>query len=112
MPNDQVYADFPLEGGTASIRVQVPKPIDKNAIAEASIVDDLLYKAEETIESALDKVTPIAATVMSRIKAGLTEPADEVEVKLGLSLSLESGVIISNVGAGANFEVSLKWQKK
>ena len=109
MPNDQVFADFPLEDGTR-VRVEVPRPIDDSAIAEASRLDDTLYEAQETIESALAKVTPIATAVMSRIKAGLTTPANEVEVKFGLNLSIESGVIISKVGGGVNFEVTLKWQ--
>lgn len=111
MEKDRVLAEFSLEDGT-EIRVAVPKPLDTSAVEEVSILDETLYKAEETIESALSKVTPIASAVMSRLKAGLATPADEVEVKFGLDLSVESGVIISSVGGSVNFEVTLKWQKK
>jgi hypothetical protein len=111
MDNERVLAEFPLEDGT-TVRVEVPAPLDSSAVEEVSVLDETLYKADQTIESALDKVPKIASAVMSRLKTGLTTPADEVEVKFGLDLSVESGVIISSVGGGVNFEVTLKWQRK
>ncbi len=111
MNKDRVLAEFQLKDGT-SVRVEVPKPLDTNAVEEVSVLDEVLYKANETIESALDKVTPIASAVMSRVKAGLTTPAEEVEVKFGIDLSVESGVIISSVGGSVNFEITLKWKNK
>jgi Trypsin-co-occurring domain 1 len=111
MDNDRVLAEFLLSDGSA-VRVEVPKPIDTNAVEEVSILDEVLYKADQTIESALVKVPQIASAVMSSLKAGLTTPADEVEVKFGLDLSVESGVIISTVGGSVNFEVTLKWHGK
>ena len=110
MDNDKVLAEFSLEDGTA-IRVKVPKPLDSSAVEEVSILDETLYKAEETIESALSKVTPIASAVMSSLRAGVITP-NEVEVKFGLDLSVESGVVISRVGGSVNFEVTLKWQSQ
>jgi hypothetical protein len=110
MAKSTVLADFQLADGTA-LRVEVPKPLDPDAVQEVSVVDEVIYKAEDTLEAALDKITPIATAVMSRIKNGLTTPANEVEVKFGVKLSVESGVILSSVGAEVNFEVTLKWKK-
>lgn len=111
MEKDRVLAEFPLEDGT-TVRVAVPEPLDSSAVEEVSVLDETLYKAEETIESAVSKVTPIASAVMSRLKAGLITPADEVEITFGLDLSVESGVILSTVGGSVNFQVRLKWQNK
>lgn len=113
MENDRVLAEFSLEDGT-TVRVEVPQPleIDSSAVQEVSIMDETLYKTEKTIESALVKVPKIATAVISSLKAGLTTPADEVEIKFGLDLSVESGVIISTVGGKVNFEVTLKWHGK
>ena len=111
MEKNRVLAEYSLEDGT-TVRVAVPEPLDSSAVEEVSILDETLYKADETIESALSKVTPIASAVMSRLKSGLTTPADEVEVTFGLDLSVESGVILSTVGGSVNFQVRLKWQKK
>lgn len=110
MDTNRVLAEFPLEDGT-TIRVAVPKPLDTSAVEEVSILDETLYKAGETIESAMGKVTTIASAVMSRLKAGLTTPANTVEVKFGFDLSVESGVILSSVGCNVNFEVTLTWEK-
>ncbi|MFE4108385.1 CU044_2847 family protein [Almyronema epifaneia] len=111
MKNDRVLAEFLLEDGTA-VWVEVPQPLDEDAVEEVSVLDETLYKTEKTIESALGKIPSIASAVMSSLKAGLTTPADEVEVKFGLDLSVESGVILSTVGGSVNFEVTLKWQGK
>lgn len=110
MKNDKVLADFPFEG-EGSIRIEVPQPVDESGIEEVSAIDDIL-QAPETFEAALSKLQPVVEKVANRIKDGLTAPADEVEVKFGLNLSVESGVIISTVGGGVNFEVTLKWQNK
>ncbi|HEY9645059.1 MAG TPA: CU044_2847 family protein [Chroococcidiopsis sp.] len=108
MSADRVLAEFLLEDGTA-VRVEVPKPLDTSTVEEVSIFDETLYKSEQSIKSALSKATSIATSVMSSLKAGA---ADEVEVKFGLDLSVESGVIVSTVGGGVNFEVTLKWTNK
>jgi len=108
MNEDRVLAEFLLEDGTA-VRVEVPRPLDSSAVEEVSILDETLYKSEQSIKSALSKAASIATSVMSSLKAGA---ADEVEVKFGLDLSVESGVIISTVGGGVNFEVTLKWTGK
>ncbi|WP_008319444.1 CU044_2847 family protein [Leptolyngbya sp. PCC 6406] len=108
MNEDRVLAEFLLEDGTA-VRVEVPKPLDSSAVEEVSILDETLYKSGQSIKSALNKAASIATSVMSSLKAGA---ADEVEVKFGLDLSVESGVIISTVGGKVNFEVTLKWTGK
>lgn len=105
MSQDRALAEFFLEDGTA-IRVEVPQPLDSAAVEEVSIFDNTLYKSEQSIKTALSKSADIATAVMSSLKAGA---ADEVEVKFGLNLSVESGVILSTVGGGVNFEVTLKW---
>lgn len=91
MSEDRVLAEFLLEDGTA-VRVEVPKPLYSSAVAEVSGVDETLYKSEQSIKAALSQASAIATSVMSSLKAGV---ADEVEVKFGLDLSVESGVIIS-----------------
>lgn len=111
--DDRVLADFELGEGEGFIRIEVPRPrmSGDDATEEVSIVDDVL-QAPETFDQALSKLQPVVEKVARRLKHGLTAPADEVEVKFGLKLSVESGVIISSVGGEVNFEVTLKWQNK
>lgn len=107
---EKALAEFTLEDGT-SVIFEVPEPIDDSAIEEVGIGDQV-YKAQQSFEAALDRVKPVASAVMSRFKDGMTTPADEVEVKFGINLSADAGVIFSCVGGEVNFEVTLKWQNQ
>lgn len=103
-------AEFQLEDGTTFL-VEVSEPINEDAVEEVSILDEPVLKAKQTFESALDQVIPVASAAMDRLKAGLTTPADGIEVKFGLNLSADAGVIFSSVGSGVSLEVTLKWGK-
>ena len=106
----KILAEFQLEDGTTFL-VEVPKPINEDAVEEVSILDEPVLKAKQTFEEALDKVVPVASAAMERLKSGLTTPADGIEVKFGLNLSADAGMIFSSVGSEVSLEVTLKWGK-
>ncbi|MGD1906571.1 MAG: CU044_2847 family protein [Leptolyngbyaceae cyanobacterium] len=106
---DKALAQFELEDGSTFL-IQVPEPESEDALEPVAIDGQMIYQATQKFEAALDVVKPVASAVLSRLKDGLTTPADEVEVKFGLNLSVDSGVIFATVGGGVNFEVTLKWQ--
>ncbi|MGB3613499.1 MAG: CU044_2847 family protein [Elainellaceae cyanobacterium] len=111
--DNRALAQFHLEDGTEFL-VEVPRPRDDSAIGLAADVDvtGTVYEAEKNFEAMLEKVQPVASTVLEKFKSGLTTPAQEVELKFGLTLSVEAGVIFSSVGGDVNFEVTLKWRQK
>lgn len=108
----QAIAEFTLNNGT-KVYVEVPEPSTGDAIEEAALADEV-YKiaagAAGTFERALDNVQSVAEAVSTRLVAGLTTPANEVEVKFGLKLTVDAGVLIC-AGGEASFEVTLKWHK-
>ncbi|MCY7324065.1 MAG: hypothetical protein LH660_20255 [Phormidesmis sp. CAN_BIN36] len=108
----KAIAQFLLEDGTPFL-VEVDEP-QGSAIQRVTSVNTgkLVYQARRTLEEALDQVKPVASTVLTKLKSGLTTPADEIEVTFGLKLSVEAGAIISSVGADVNFEVKLKWKQE
>ena len=108
---DRALAQFEMEDGSTFL-IQVPEPESDNALEPVAIDGQMIYQATQKFEAALDVVKPVASAVVSRLKDGLTTPADEVEVKFGLNLSVDSGVIFAAVGGEVNFEVTLKWQRK
>jgi hypothetical protein len=111
---DKDLAQFKLEDGTAFL-VEVDRPrAQSGSIERVSAVnaDRLVYEASQTLESALDSIKPVASTVISRLKTGLTKPADEIEVTFGLKLMAEAGVVFGSVGGDVTFEVKLKWEKE
>ena len=107
---DKVLSQFSLDDGSTFL-VEVDEP-EGDAIERVGLDTGVLaYKASQTLEKALEEVRPAVSTVVSKLKTGLTTPADEVELKFGLKLSTEAGVVFSSVGGEVTFEVTLKWQK-
>jgi hypothetical protein len=109
MPNnDKELAAFEFEGGSFLVEVdRVKGSVQRAALPDT---DEMVAQARESFESAIDRVVPVAAKAIQRIRKGLTDPADEVEVKFGIKLSVEAGAFITSVGGEANFEVVLKWK--
>jgi hypothetical protein len=100
--------EFPLENGD-SILVEVNEPaaIDDRI----SLGDEVIQKAQQTFESALDKVKPVAGAIMTKVRS-LKEPPEEVEVKFGIKMSAELGAIVAAGSAEVNYEVTLKWKRE
>ncbi|MCU0569889.1 MAG: hypothetical protein MUF49_25360 [Oculatellaceae cyanobacterium Prado106] len=108
----KAIAQFTLEDGTPFL-VEVDNPQGSGIQRTAAInTGQMVYQAKMTLEQALEQVKPVAATVLSRLKTGLTTPADEIEVTFGLKLNAEAGAIISSVGGEVTFEVKLKWNRE
>ncbi len=105
-------AEFTFNDGSETFLVEVDKLRGSSAERAAlGDTEETVAKAKQSFEEALDKVTPVAARAIQRIRQGLTTPADEVELKFGVKLSSEVGAFIASVGGEANFEVTIKWKQ-
>jgi hypothetical protein len=103
--------EFPLEDG-GHILVEVYEDDAQSSIVRASLdVDETIKKAQQTFESAMDKVKPAASAVIAKIRS-LHDVPDEVEVQFGLKLNAEAGAIVASAGVEANYTVTLKWKKE
>lgn len=98
--------EFLLEDGS-SILVEVDEPIEDDRI---SLGDRVVKTAQHTLESALERVKPVASAIMTKVQS-LDEPADEVEVKFGIKMSAELGAFIAAGNAEVNYEITLKWNR-
>ncbi|MEL7356938.1 MAG: CU044_2847 family protein [Cyanobacteria bacterium J06560_6] len=112
---EKELAQFTLEDGTAFL-VEVEEPRQGRGGTGVQRVatprtGQLVLEANQTLEAALEQVKPVIGTVASKLRAGMTTPADEVEVTFGLKLSAAAGVVFSSVGGEVTFEVKLKWAK-
>ncbi len=103
-----------LENGE-TILVEVEAP--NRAGAQPVAVTDEIIKIKGTLEEELKKIIKPFAVASSNIISELQKAeksADEIELKFGLKLSLESGTftgILGKVGGEANYEVTMKWNK-
>lgn len=110
---EKELAQFKLDDGTAFF-VEVDKPVlTRDSSIERVAIDSgqMVLQAALTLEEALDRVKPVIAKVASKLRSGLTTPANEVEITFGLKLNAEAGVIFGSVGGEVTFEVKLKWEK-
>lgn len=111
---EKELAQFKLEDGTAFlVEVDSPQPTRGGSIQRVASVNSgqMVLQATQTLEQALDSIKPVVGTVLSKMKAGLTTPADEIEVTFGLKLAAEAGVVFGSVSGDVTFEVKLKWEK-
>lgn len=59
-------------------------------------------------KSAISSVKPLAEDLIS-VLTSLSKQPDEVEVKFGIKLNAEAGVIVAKTATEAHFEICLKW---
>lgn len=102
-------AEFMLEDGTTFL-VEVEES-ESNAIERVALPSgQMVLKAKQSFEESLDRVKPVASTIVSKLKE-LNNPADEVEVKFGLKLTTDAGAIFTSIGGEVTYEITLKWSK-
>lgn len=97
--------EFPLDDGGVLV-VQAAGPDTAGDGLGLASPEDRLKKAGETLESALNAVTPGLKTVAARLRE--LSP-DEVTVEFGLTATAETGVVVAKGSAEVHFTVTLKW---
>ena len=100
--------EFPLEDGTTML-VEIDEP-EQGGLVKASRTGDVIVKAQQTLEKALENVQPAAQFVIQQLRK-LHDSPDEIQVAFGLKLSAEAGAVLAAAGAEANYTVTLKWAK-
>ena len=102
--------EFPLEDGDVIV-VEVDEPEPKGGVMRAARPGEIVVKAGQTFEAALERIKPAAGTIIAKLR-GLHDPPDEVEVEFGLRMSADAGAVIASAGAEANYKVTLKWKRE
>lgn len=103
-------AEFTLEDGTTFL-MEVDEPESPAVERVAAPSGQMVLKAQQTFEAALEQVKPVASVILSKLKQ-LDTPANEVEVKFGLKLTVDAGAVFAAVGSEVNYEITLKWKQE
>jgi Trypsin-co-occurring domain 1 len=72
--------------------------------------DQLIEDAKQSFDQMLDVVGPVTKKLADRLRTGLTQEVNEVEVKFGLKLTGGADLVFATAGGEVNFEVTLKWK--
>ena len=100
--------EFPLQsGGSIVVEVDEPEEAGPSRVARGDKID----KVKENFEEAINKVMPVATSVLEKLKNNMSKPA-EVEVTFGIKLSTAVGAILASAAAEANLEVTMRWTEK
>ena len=101
--------DFPLEDGTF-LTVEVDEPESTDPLERVSRENDVIVRAQQTFEAAVEKVKPAASIIIQKLRS-LSDSPDEIGVEFGLKLTAAAGAVVAVAGVEANYKVTLKWQK-
>lgn len=100
--------EIPVEGG-GQLRVQASdKDLSGALDLAAARRGEVVARAKESLERALDEVRPAISTVAKRLRA--LSP-DEMCLEFGLVLTAESGAVIAKGSAEVHFTVALTWKR-
>jgi hypothetical protein len=104
------YVEYELEDGI-KILVVAPDPVAGGVIKAARDAGgEAVVKASKKFSDALEAVH-VQAKLMRKKFEDLR--ADDVEVKFGLTATLDAGnFAIGKIGVEATYEVTLKWKNK
>jgi len=101
--------------------VEFAMPDGSSVILECDESDEQLVKAgmgkintsKEKFEDAIDKARKSGFLILKKIREGLTDTPDEVELTFGLKASGELGnLVIAKTSLEANYTVKLTWTKE
>ncbi len=107
------------DGGTVLVEIEgeAEAAIPKGGVVRAGRVGEAVQDAVEEVqtrfEDAMEVVRRNAQTIIGKVKEGLTDPPDEVEVTFGLKATGELGnFAVAKVSAEANYTVKMTWKQE
>jgi len=93
----------PLDNGGVIV---VEMDYTAGGVVKAGRPGQIVGKATQTLESALDSVTPAVQSILAKLRQARPH---EITVELGLMLTAEAGVVIAKTVSGCHLKVTLHW---
>jgi hypothetical protein len=105
-------AKFVLPDGSSLVAEVDDESLDTTRVMRGGVVtsSEIVVKANESFETALDRVRWAAEGLLARLTS-LASPPDEVAVEFGVKLNAETGAVIAKAATEANFRINLKWTR-
>jgi hypothetical protein len=97
-----------FEASEGSVLVEVAD--DEPGIERAARVDDVVVKARQSLEGALDQVRMLSNATLARL-GDLARQPEQVEVEFGIRLNAEAGAVVARTQAEGHLQVKLTWTR-
>jgi Trypsin-co-occurring domain 1 len=95
----------PLEDGGVIV---VEMDHAQAGVVKAGRPGQIVGKAAQTLEAALDSVTPAVQSILAKLRP--VRP-HEITVEFGLTLTAEAGAVITKATSGCHLKVTLHWER-
>jgi Trypsin-co-occurring domain 1 len=97
--------------GEKTLIVEADEPVEESGEERAAFASwKRPPSAPEQLESSLDRITPAADLLLSKLRELANRP-DEATIEFGVKLTGHAGAVLASAGVEANFNVSLTWRR-
>jgi hypothetical protein len=101
------YVEFTLPDGSTVI---IESDEGDSGLVKAG-AGEIAERARETFEQAAENARKAAMVILGKVRSGLPDPPDEVEITFGLKASGEIGsLVVAKAGLEASYSVKLVWK--
>lgn len=98
--------EVPLDDG-GHVIIEVDD--DAGGVVKAGRAGEVVARATESLESALESVAPVARAVLAKVREAGPQ---QVTVEFGVKLSAQAGAVITRTSGECNFKVTLRWETR
>jgi hypothetical protein len=95
----------PLENGGVIVVEMDRAP---EGVVKAGRPGDIVGKATQSLEAALESVTPAAQSILAKLRQARPH---EITVEFGLTLTAEAGAVLAKTSSGCHLKVTLRWER-
>lgn len=89
----------------------VDTPMQKPTGGTIKLGNKTVEKVVANLDDALNSIGILAGKITTAITNNPLYP-DEIECKVGIKFTADANIVIANVGAEGNLELTLKWNSK
>lgn len=109
---EKQLVEFALEDGSKFLVEVERKPTSPSEQPRpTSLLPDgvTVTLASKKFDTALDEIKPVIKTVVSKLR-DITP--NETEIKFGIKLTANAGIVFSSLGSELTFEITVKWNQE
>jgi hypothetical protein len=100
--------EFPLGDGT-SVVIEVDEPEPEGGLVQAARPGEVVERATQTLEAALQKIKPLAGVVLTTLR-DLAQLPDEIRVEFGVRVTAQAGAVLVAAGLEGHYRITLTWR--
>lgn len=99
-----------IEKSNDTILIEVHQ-ISNSGRTRISGGSEIVQKTIEQVDAAVDAASKVASRAVKKFGT-MDDKPDELQIKLGIKLTAEAGVVFAKAASEGNFEITLTWKRE